>query len=342
MSKVKGRVGKPVIILVFCISFLAIFLFSCWLGTVEIPLRVVLWSVLGKSDENLANTLIHEVRMPRFFMAFFSGAFLAVSGQVMQILLRNPLADPYTMGIANGAGLGVNLAMMGFLPGFLHQIYFIPVWGFAGALGASFLVLALTGGKKRRSSAEILLIGIAVSILLASINTLLTYWAARQTEVRHLLFWAFGNLDKSDMASIRVAFGFALPALLFLGLAKNQWNVLLLGEEKVTAMGFRTGRLKNGLLIISSVLTASVVCFVGPIGFVGLVVPYWARKLLPITRPGFWRLTFCMGGLFIALCDLLSRVLFSPFGLPIGLVSSLVGVPFFLYLLRDSSRRISF
>ncbi len=342
MIKVKGRAGILTILFVFCSCFLGIFLFSAWLGTVDVSWSDVLWSVLGKSEENLANTLIWQVRIPRFFMAFIAGAFLAVAGQVMQILLRNPLADPYTMGIANGAGLGVNLAMMGWLPGFFHQIYFIPVWGFAGALAASALVLALAGGKKRRTNAEILLIGIAVSMLLGSFNTLLTYYAARQTEVRHILFWAFGNLDKSDWSGLWVAMGFAFPALLFLGLRKSHWNVLLLGEEKVTAMGFRSHRLKNGLLIISAFLTAAVVCFVGPIGFVGLVVPFWARKLISITQPGFWRLTFCMGGLFVSFCDLLSRVLFSPFGLPIGLISSLVGVPFFLYLLRDSSRRTSF
>jgi iron complex transport system permease protein len=342
MMEVRTKGGKSVIVFLFCISFLVIFLFSAWQGTVDISLRTVLWSFLGKSGENLANTLIWQVRIPRFFMAFLAGACLSVSGQCMQILLRNPLADPYTMGIANGAGLGVNLALLGWLPGFFHQIYFIPLWGFAGAFGAAALVLALSGGKNRKSNVEILLIGIAVSILLNSLNTLLTYWAARQTEVRHILFWAFGNLDKSDWAGFWVAASFSLPGFLFLGLRKSQWNLLLLGEEKVSSMGFNTRRLKNSLLIISALLTAAVVCFVGPIGFVGLVVPFWTRKLIPITQNGFWRLTFFSGGLFIALCDLLSRLLFQPFGLPIGLISSLVGVPFFLYLLRDSSRKTSF
>jgi iron complex transport system permease protein len=244
--------------------------------------------------------------------------------------------------VANGAGLGVNLALLGFLPGFFSALYFIPFWGFLGASLSIFIVLVLAKGLRQSENAGILLLGISVSILLNSLNTLLTFWASRQQEVRHILFWAFGNLDKSDWQNLTVAALFSLPALIFLFLQKRKWNILLLGEEKAYSLGQDPAKLKNGLLVLSALLTSSVVCFVGPIGFVGLVVPFFTRKWIPITQSGFWRLTFCTGGLFISLCDLISRIAFRPYGLPIGLVSSLVGVPFFVYLLRDSSRKSSF
>jgi iron complex transport system permease protein len=302
----------------------------------------VLSVLFGKKEENLANQLIWDVRIPRVLMAFLSGGCLAVAGQCMQILVRNPMADPYTMGTASGAALGVNFALIGWLPGFLTGFYLIPFWGFAGALASSFLVLALVAGNRKASHGTILLVGVSVSIMANGLISLITYWSSRQNEVRHLLFWAFGNLDKSNWESLALGGIMAVIPLILVVRFRNSWNLLLLGDEKAASIGLKIQRVKNQLLIISALLTASVVCFVGPIGFVGLLAPYWTRKLLPVTQNGFWFVTFLAGALFISSADLIARVAFQPFGLPIGLVTSLIGVPFFLYLLRESAGKTSF
>jgi iron complex transport system permease protein len=340
LTKAFSLKGSRLYFLLFFIGFLAIFLFSIRLGTIETTWDSVIASLLHRNPENLASNLIWNVRLPRFLMACLAGGVLAMAGQGMQIVVRNPLADPYTMGTASGAALGVNLATLGWLPNFYSQFYYIPFWGFIGSMISSVLVLSLS--KKKVDNGTLLLIGVAVSILANSLLSLLTYYAARQTEVRHLLFWAFGNLDKSDWNSFYFALSFSSLGLLTLWLGSSSWNMLLLGDEKADSIRLNSSKTKFALLTICAFLTATIVCLIGPIGFVGLVVPFWARKLIPVTRHGFWPLTFLVGALFLSLCDLISRVAFKPFGLPIGLITSLIGIPFFLYLLRDSQKKSSF
>ena len=331
-----------VIILFLSLGVLAIFLFSSRLGTVEISWLSFREALFHYNPENLASVLIWDVRIPRFLLAVLAGGALATAGQAMQILVRNPLADPYTMGTASGAALFINLGLLNWLPLFFTSIYFLPVWGFAGALLSSFLVLLLVSGAKRVENTTILLVGVAISILANSLLSLLTFWASRQFEVRQMLYWTFGNLDKANWQSVGIASALILIGFLALYFNSGTWNLILLGDDKAASLGVNVRSSKRNLLLISSLLTATVVCFVGPIGFVGLVVPYWVRHLRPITHRSFWPLTFLVGAVFLSLCDLVSRIVFQPFGLPIGLITSLVGVPFFLYLLRDSGRRASF
>lgn len=331
-----------VIIFLLSIGVLAIFLFSARLGTIEISWHAFRDALFHHNPQNLASVLIWEVRIPRFLLAVLAGGSLAVAGQAMQILVRNPLADPYTMGTASGASLFINLGLSNWLPVYFSSVYFLPVWGFTGAMLSSLLVLLLVSGGRRVESSTLLLVGVAISILANSLLSLLTFWASRQFEVRHMLYWTFGNLDKASWQSVSIASLLALVGLVAIFVQSARWNLLLLGDDKAASLGISVRQTKRNLLIVSSLLTASVVCFVGPVGFVGLVVPFWVRHLKPVTRPSFWPLTFLVGALFLSFCDLLSRIIFQPFGLPIGLITSLVGVPFFLYLLRDSGRKAAF
>jgi iron complex transport system permease protein len=232
--------------------------------------------------------------------------------------------------------------MTGFLPSFLTGFYLIPLWGFAGAMLASFLVLLLMTKQNQLNNSTFLLIGVAVSMMANSLLSLLTFWASRQNEVRHLLFWTFGNLDKANWESLGLGTFFSGLGLLALWTGRRLWTILLLGDEKAASLGISVGLAKRILLLIGALLTSSIVCLVGPIGFVGLIVPFWLRKWIPISNQSFWPATFFTGSAFLALCDLVSRLLYQPIGLPIGLITSLIGVPFFLYLLRDTTRKTSF
>jgi iron complex transport system permease protein len=333
---VKSR-NSWIIFLFFFHLLLVIFLFSARLGTVDISWQAFWESFVTKNPQNLASVVIRDLRIPRFFMAALAGGSLAMAGQAMQILVRNPLADPYTMGTASGAALGVNLVLSGFLPAAFAASWFLPFWGFAGALLTTFLVLAIVASQKRPENSVLLLIGVAVSILANSLISLLTYFAARENEVRHMLFWAFGNLDKSNWDSLVLLSVVALPTSLVVAVAQPYWNLLLLGDQKAASLGIPVGWAKRILLILSAILTTMVVCTVGPIGFVGLVVPFWVRKWRPITHPQFWYLNFLSGAAFLSFCDLIARIALPSTGLPIGLVTSLLGVPFFVYLLRETS-----
>lgn len=334
------KAPASIVILFFCHTILAIFLFSARLGTVDISWSSFFSALLHKNPENIASTLLWDIRIPRFFMAVLAGGNLALAGQSMQILVRNPLADPYTMGTAGGAALGINLALLGWVPAFLQTEWLLPFWGFGGAMAAMLLIFLLASGKKKMDNVLLILVGIAVSILAGSLISLVTYMASRQSEVRHILFWAFGNLDKSNMTAIRWVLLVSLVLLIILQRGKLAWAMLSLGDEKSESLGFKTGRLKRILLIISALLTTTVVCTVGPIGFVGLIVPFWIRKFYTIQHTLFWPVTFMAGGSFLSLCDLLSRLAFQPSGLPIGLVTSLSGLPFFVYLLRENARKV--
>jgi iron complex transport system permease protein len=320
-------------------GILAIFLFSLGLGTVSLSAQEFKKAFFSPNSENLASTLIWNVRMPRFVLAMFAGGVLSLAGQGMQFLVRNPLADPYTMGTASGASLGVNLALSGWIPGILSAWFLVPFWAFSGALTATVLVLALSAKRGGTDPVRFVLTGVAVSMLTNSALSLLTYLAARQSEVRHMLFWAFGNLDKASWSTLGPVLGMSVIPLILFFVARKAWPFLLLGDEKADSLGVSTSLLRKTLLVLCSLLTALVVCLAGPLGFVGLVVPYWIRKWLPLTDAWFWPLTFVLGAFFLTTCDFLSRILFPPYGLPVGLLTSLVGLPFFLYLLRDSSAR---
>lgn len=327
------------IFLLFFSFLLAIFLFSARLGTVDVSTQAFLDALRTNNKENLASVLIWELRIPRFLMALLAGGSLAIAGQAMQILVRNPLADPYTMGTAGGAALGINIVLSGIFPAILQLPWLLPFWGFIGAGLATFLVLAIVSNQKKPQNSVLLLVGVSVSILANSLIGLITYWAAKQNEVRHLLFWAFGNLDKSTWDNLTMASIVVFPVSIAIWYGQPAWNLLLLGDDKAASVGLKVGLMKRTLLIASAILTSIIVCIVGPIGFVGLVVPFWVRRWRPVTHPAFWPLNFLTGATFLALCDLISRTLIPSTGLPIGLVTSLLGLPFFVYLLRETSRK---
>ena len=299
-------------------------------------------ALFSPDSENLASRLVWQVRIPRFFLALLSGGVLAVCGQAMQLLVRNPLADPYTMGTASGASLGVNLALIGWIPVLGPIWLWVPLWAFLGAFGSSLLVLVLSGKGKYLDQVRFLLTGVAVSMLANALLSLLTYISARQTEVRHMLFWAFGNLDKATWETLGPASLLLILPLVWLFYQYRTWPFLLLDEAKALTLGIRLRRIQLFLLMVVALLTGLVVSLAGPIGFVGMVVPFMMRKWIPLTQRTFWPMTFLAGAVFLSACDLLSRILYMPFGLPVGLVSSLVGLPFFLYLLRDSGTRTDF
>ncbi|OWP64233.1 iron ABC transporter permease [Hymenobacter amundsenii] len=303
-------------------------------GSYETDYALIGRALLHYDARDPAQLVLMELRLPRLLLALLAGAGLAVSGYVMQAMVNNPLADPYLLGTASGGALGASLTFM-FLPGLtLAGLYMPPLAALVGALGTTLVVVVVGSRRGRIVPTLLLLAGVALGSLTTALGGLLTFLAATEEKLRTITFWSLGGFERASWATLpypAVAIGLGLGAL---ALLRNNLNLLLLGEERATALGLPVARTRWLLLLIASGLTGTVVALCGPIGFVGLVIPHITRWLLGTTGRG--NILFCalLGGNFLVLCDLLARLLYPPAGLPVGLVTALFGVPFFVYLLR--------
>ncbi|RPD50443.1 iron ABC transporter permease [Hymenobacter sediminis] len=303
-------------------------------GSYETSYGLIGRALLHYNPQDAAQLVLIELRLPRLLLALLAGAGLAVSGYLMQAMVNNSLADPYLLGTASGGALGASIVFTFFPALTISGLYLPPLAALFGALGTTLVVVIVGSRRGRIIPAQLLLAGVAVGSLTTSLGGLLTFLAATEEKLRTITFWALGGFDKASWAILpypAVALG---VGLLLLGFLHNSLNLLLLGEERATALGLPVARTRWLLLLIASGLTGCVVALAGPIGFVGLVIPHITRWLLGTVSRG--NLVFCalLGGNFLLICDLLARLLYPPAGLPVGLVTALFGVPFFVYLLR--------
>ena len=284
-----------------------------------------------------AQLALVELRLPRLLLALLAGASLAVSGYLLQTLVTNSLADPYLLGTASGASLGA-IASYVLVPSLtLAGVYLPPVAALAGAFGATVLVVALGTRQGKVLPAPLLLAGVAVGAvgaLAAAVGSLLTFLAAPEGSLRSVVFWAFGSFERAGWSVLPWPAAVLGSSLVVLAFLQKDLNLLLLGEERVAALGLPVAARRWLLVGLAAALTGGVVALCGPVGFVGLLVPHLTRGLLGTT--GRYNLLGCavLGGAFLLACDLLARGLYPPAGLPVGLVTALFGVPFFVYLLR--------
>ncbi len=320
------------------------------LGAVPIPpsrvLEIALDGIPGLGIEGswsaAESAIVRDVRLPRVATAAAVGAALALAGVLFQGLLRNPLADPYVIGTAAGAALGATVANL--LPAAslfaLQGFTLVPPAAFLGALGAVLLVYQLSRVGPRTPIVTLLLAGFALSsILTASVAFL---WLTSDVTLRRAMFWTLGGLSSSGWAQLMVVVplvaGAALAARYFTG----DLNALQLGEEAAAHVGVEVERRKLILLAIGSLLTAAAVSISGLIGFVGLVIPHIARLLLGPDHRTLIPAAALIGAGFLVAVDVLARTVMAPQEIPVGILTALIGAPFFLYLLRKTKREYSF
>ena len=282
------------------------------------------------------------VRLPRAMLAFGVGAVLAVSGAVLQVLLRNPLADPYVLGVASGAGLGGLAAVSMFGIGWWMQ-----AGAAAGALGAIALVFALgyrsfasqgASASPETAPVRLLLTGVMVSSACSAAESLMLATAS-DTTLRGMLFWLIGDLSGADVAQC-MQVGAALVVLVAVAVpAAPRLNLMLHGELFARSLGVDTARLRRVLVGVTALATAAVVTAAGSIGFVGLVVPHVLRLVFGNDQRVLLPAAVLAGGGFLTLADALARVALSPQQLPVGVITALIGAPVFLVLLSRGGRR---
>jgi iron complex transport system permease protein len=317
-------------------------------GEKKVPLGVVarvvlghLWAGVPSSVPELDQTIIWQIRVPRAILALVVGAMLAMAGVALQGLLLNPLADPYTVGVSSGAALGAGIAIMLGLGG-LWGGFGVPAAAFLFALGAMFIVYTLARSAGMVSIHSFLLAGIVVgSFLWALLSFVLALTAGNPAEAQgKIIAWLLGSFNAADpWGYVRTAAPFAAFGLVSLLAFARDLNLFSMGEETARHLGIETENLKIIIIMIASLITAAAVAVSGIIGFVGLVVPHICRKLFGPDHRILIPTAALAGAALTVFADLASRAILPPSGLPVGIVTAMLGAPFFLYLLRASGSR---
>ncbi len=321
--------------IVLLLSLLALtlvsFLISFSSGSASLGFGEVI-SQLFAPEPGLEQQILYELRIPRSIAAFVTGAMLAMSGVIMQVLLRNPLADPYILGISGGSAVAaLSAILLGFSGLWISNAAFI------GALLAIFIVFGLAQSGRNWTATRLLLTGVVMSAGWgAIINVLLT--TSANNSVYSMLFWLMGDLSQSRAGIFNTAFLVIAFALLMY--YARALNVLSRGDMQAAALGVNVSRLRLLLYLASSVLTACAVSIAGTIGFVGLVIPHMLRLLGARDHRFLIPSAFLLGGSFLMIADSFARTVIAPTQLPVGVVTAIIGVPVFLIILRHSSNRL--
>ncbi|TVM06161.1 MAG: iron ABC transporter permease [Halomonas sp.] len=296
-------------------------------GSATLDIEQVAGVFVGQG-EPLAHTLVMELRLPRALSAFAVGGLLAVAGALMQILLRNPLADPYVLGISGGAAVGALAAMLAGLGGVL-----LSGSAFGGALVSMLLVFALARGEGSWTPSRLLLTGVVVASGWGAVITLLLSLSPTQA-LPGMLFWLMGDLSYARAPWMPLTL-LLMVCLMLMPLGRHL-NVLARGPMQAAALGVDVRWLSWGIYLIASLLTATAVTSAGTIGFVGLVVPHMLRLVLGNDQRLILPACALSGGLLLVVADTLARSVMAPEQLPVGVITALLGVPMFLLLLNRS------
>lgn len=306
-------------------------LFSLTIGSAEIGLGAYWDWILQQSSTHDA---ILKLRITRMLTAFSAGAILSLCGLYMQALVRNPLADPYLLGASSGAGLGVVLITTGVIPFVLFQsIWFVPIVAFAGSFLSLLIVLGLGHIRKDTETYRLLIAGIAVSSFFTALTGLVLYKFSETDNLRSVMFWTLGSFQRSSFESAATGLTGLTLAILFGFIHGRKLDVLSLGGQHALSLGLHTAKFRIYILLVTAFCTGSITAFTGPVGFVGLMIPHFSRGFCGAGHRSNTWVSAALGGMYLVACDTLGRGLLPPAGLPIGIITALLGIPFFIFLL---------
>ena len=335
----------------FCVIMGVVVLFAlilaAKLGSVDMHFSTI-WKVIvnelsGKEIYEAtwaasAESIIWGIRIPRVLTALIVGAGLSLCGILMQALTKNSLADPYVLGISQGASAGaVSVIMYGYLS-FLGG-YGTMVGAFAGAVISIILATRIATIRNKVTATQLVLAGIAVSALFGALTNLMIYHTKTGSDkVKTATYWMMGSLSGASWTKLKyVTIAFAV-CLFFILLLSKKLDVLLLGDDVAVTVGLNTDRLKMMIILLATLLTGVIVSVSGTIGFVGLTIPHITRSIVGTKHKYLIPASCLVGGAFLVFADIVSRVIVAPEELPIGVVSAFIGAPFFLYLIRRAHK----
>lgn len=305
-------------------------------------LREVLDAVLPWSVESGLNdqeaSIVRNLRLPRIVLGLLVGASLGTAGASYQGVFRNPLADPFLLGVAAGGGLGATIAFVNQLGDGRGVLDAVQVLAFAGAMSAVVITWAVGAlGDRSNSATSLILAGVAVASFFTAAQTLLQ---TRNTDrIQEVFTWILGGFNTSGWDEVLQLLPFAVVCIALLWLSRRALDVLAVGDDEASALGLSVGRVRLIVVLVASLLTASAVAVSGLIGFVGLIVPHTVRLIFGSSFKIIVPLSTVLGGGFLVLADLLARTVQSGAELPIGVVTAFLGAPFFVIILRTTKLR---
>jgi iron complex transport system permease protein len=340
MTAARDR-ARTAILLALAAAMAAVAVASIRFGAIDFSLRQMVQAtfavVTGHEPATLDGRIFAEIRLPRAVLTLLVGACLGVGGTLMQALFRNPIVEPGLVGTSSGAALGSALYfVLGSVLSFKAGPWALPVAACIGGVVATYLVFALaqSGDEGRSSIVMLLLTGLAINALCLSGVGFLSY-IARDPQARSIIFWNLGTMSGADWTSVTIVGVATLGGIALALRYAKPLNALMLGEQEATYLGVNVRRLKWAVLTINVAMVAVATAFTGVIGFVGLIVPHILRILHGADNRYLIAGSALLGATLLSVADLIARVSIRPAELPIGIVTSVVGVPVFLWLLRN-------
>ncbi len=322
-SKVGKWIGRLILL---ALILMAVSLLALSLGPAHVPLSKIF------HPQGIESIILFKIRLPRIILGLVVGAALAVAGVIFQGMFRNPLVEPYTLGVSGGAALGVSLSV---IAGFR----ILPLAGFLGALGAISLVYFIARRQGILKISMLLLTGVMISFI-ASAIILLIMSLAQEHQLHGILFWIMGSLEETNPSLIKLVSLIILIAIAISFLFSRVLNVLSLGEEEALHLGVNIERTKRTLFILGSLMAGVAVSVSGIIGFVGLLVPHFMRLLVGPDHRILLPTSCLAGGIFLVLSDTIARTVISPLELPVGVITGILGGSLFIYFLTKRTLKL--
>ena len=324
--------NKKIILFLFLLIALAILFFSPFIGMETISFK----TIFGFDASNIKQDIFWRIRVPRVIIAFIVGSALAIGGMTFQAMFRNSLATPFTLGVSSGAAFGaalyVKLGIIFSFVGIAGQTLF----AFAGALLSIIIIYSLSKIKKGFTVGTMLLAGVAINFFFSSFILFIQFMSDFTHSFR-IIRWLMGGFEILGYSEIYNTLPFIITGTLIIIAFSTELNLLTLGEDIAISRGVNVSKVKNILFVATSLMIGAVISVVGPIGFVGMMIPHITRLIIGSDHRYLVLLNIFFGGTFLVLCDTLSRTLIAPAEIPVGVITALLGGPFFIWLLIKSS-----
>ncbi len=318
--------------LVIVLSLLAVIL-SLAFGPVNIPLYDIFSSFLNPNASVYSKIIIY-IRLPRILLAFIVGSSLSVSGAIMQGVFRNPLADPYVTGIASGAGLGAAIAIV--FSFVAINFYFISLFAFIGAILTMLLVFLIASLSGDLRAENVLLVGLGLSLFLSALLAITMYFGGQ--DLQTVFYWLMGSFSGAEWNEVYLSYIVIIPVLIVILILSRDLDAMMIGDDHAYSLGIDVKKRRITFIVLTSLITGIAVSFSGIIGFVGLIIPHMIRLIIGPKNRDLILLSIFLGGAYLVIADTIARSIDIIEELPVGIITSIVGIPIFIFLIIREKR----
>jgi len=318
--------------LVIVLSLLAVIL-SLAFGPVNIPLSDIFNSFFNPNASVYSKIIIY-IRLPRILLAFIVGSSLSVSGAIMQGVFRNPLADPYVTGIASGAGLGAAVAIV--FSFVAINFYFISLFAFIGAILTMLLVFLIASLSGDLRAENVLLVGLGLSLFLSALLAITMYFGGQ--DLQTVFYWLMGSFSGAEWNEVYLSYIVIIPVLIVILILSRDLDAMMIGDDHAYSLGIDVKKRRITFIVLTSLITGIAVSFSGIIGFVGLIIPHMIRLIIGPKNRDLILLSIFLGGAYLVIADTIARSIDIIEELPVGIITSIVGIPIFIFLIIREKR----